>query len=43
MYDEMWCDEEMVFEGTLAECRAYIKGFEDELYIVAPDGFTTVD
>lgn len=43
-YDDATCDGMMVFEGTLAECREYIKGSEDEeFYIVAPDGFTDVE
>lgn len=38
-YDEMAMDDVVVFEGTLAECVAYVDG-DEELYIVEPDGFT---
>jgi len=38
--DDMFCDEMQVFAGTLDECLAYVEGFEDEFYIVEPDGFT---
>ena len=40
-FDEATFDDMAVFTGTLADCKAY-KGTDDELYVVAPDGFTVV-
>lgn len=40
-FDEMVFDDVVLFTGTLADCKAY-KGTNDELYVVAPDGFTVV-
>lgn len=44
-YDDMVCDYEVVFEGTLNECRDYVQGDDecDDYIITAPDGFTTVE
>ena len=44
-YDDMVCDEVVVFEGTLEKCREYVQGAEenDDFIITAPDGFTTVE
>ncbi len=44
-YDDMVCDYEVVFEGTLEECRDYVQGDDecDDYIITAPDGFTTVE
>lgn len=42
-FDDATCDDMMVFEGTLTECEAYVYGFEDEFYIVEPDGFSVVE
>ena len=44
MADDLCCDETMVFEGTLADCLAYVADDEfDEMYIVEPDGFTVYE
>lgn len=45
MHDDLVVDEMGVFEGTLEECRQYIADdeWDDELYIVAEDGFTVVE
>ena len=45
MADDLCCDEVMVFEGTLAECLAYVAEdeFPEELYIVEPDGFSVYE
>lgn len=43
VFDEMVMDDVMVFEGGLEECRAYVAGDEDDLYIVAEDGFSEVE
>ena len=43
-YDDVTCDEMMVFEGSLTECLAYVEDDEyDEFYIVEPDGFTVYE
>jgi len=44
MMFEAVCDYEQIFEGTLEECREYIKDFEDDdCFIVAPDEITVVE
>ena len=43
MMDDAVCEDTQVFEGTLTQCREYVEGFEDECYIVEPDGFTVVE
>lgn len=45
MHDDMVVDEVAVFEGTLTECQQYVADdeWDDELYIVAEDGFTVVE
>ena len=44
MADDMFCDDAMVFEGTLEECLTYTAEDElDEMYIVEPDGFTVYE
>ena len=40
-FDEMVFDDVVLFTGTLAQCKEF-KGTDDELYVVAPDGFTVV-
>ena len=44
-FDEATFDDEIVFSGTLEECLAFVgtsedEDFNDELFIVEPDGFT---
>jgi len=43
--DGLWLDDVMVFEGTLEECKAYVAEdeFDEELYILEPDGFTVYE
>lgn len=41
-FDEACWDDLIVFVGSLDDCRTYVDG-DDELFIVAPDGFTVVD
>jgi hypothetical protein len=38
-------DDAVAFTGTLEACQAYIAEdeFPEELFIVAPDGFTVVE
>lgn len=45
MYDDGMMDDVMVMQGTLATCQQYVAtdDTEDDLFIVAPDGFTVVD
>ena len=43
MFDEMVFDTVVVFKGTLTECREYVTDAEEDLCIVAPDGFTTIE
>ena len=45
MTDDLCCDDVMVFEGTLEECEVYIAEdeFEEEFYILEPDGFTVYE
>ena len=43
MFDEMVFDAVVVFKGTLSECREYVANAEENLCIVAPDGFTTIE
>ena len=44
MTDDACGDEMMVFEGTLADCLAYVgDDDEDGLYIQEPDGFTVYE
>ena len=43
MFDEMVFDAVVVFRGTLSECREYVANAEENLCIVAPDGFTTIE
>ena len=42
-FDDAACDDVMVFSGSLTDCRNYVGDATDEYYIVAPDGFTTID
>lgn len=42
-YDDATCDDVMVFQGTLSQCRDYVGDDVDEFYVEAPDGFTVVD
>jgi hypothetical protein len=45
MYDDGMMDDVMVMQGTLATCQQYVATDDtgDDLFIVAPDGFTVVD
>lgn len=46
IFDEATFDDDVIFTGTLIDCKMYVELFKDEgddLYIVAPDGFTVVD
>ena len=45
MYDDDVMDDVMVMQGTLATCWQYVVTDDtgDDLFIVAPDGFTVVD
>ena len=40
-FDELAFDDVVIFTGTLAQCKEF-KETDDELYVVAPDGFTVV-
>ena len=43
-YDDATFDGMVVFTGSFDACKAFIANddFADDLYIVAPDGFTVV-
>ena len=43
-YDDATFDGMVVFTGSLDACKTFIANddFADDLYIVAPDGFTVV-
>jgi len=49
-HDDLVCDYVVCFHGSLEECRTYVANDMDfwgedaeELFIVAPDGFTVVE
>lgn len=42
MFDEIVFDAVVVFKGTLSECREYMANAEEEMAIIAPDGFTII-